>query len=245
MSQERLCVVLPVYNECEAIGSVLAKWHAALASLDVDFVLRPYNDGSRDDSLSVMQTVADALPHVQVRDKPNGGHGHTILTGYRDALADGFDWIFQIDSDDEMGPESFAELWSRRDQYDFLVGRRSGRIQALPRKVISFVSRLVVRAFYGKGSVWDVNTPYRLMRATAFAAIIRSIPERTFAPNVILTGMAARCRLRACELPVPQHDRQTGEVSIKKWKLLKAAMKSLWQTVSFALREHRDRCAMI
>lgn len=241
MRQERLCVVLPVYNECEVIGTVLTKWHAALTSLGVDFVLRPYNDGSRDASLSVMQAVAEELPHVQVRDKPNGGHGHTIMQGYRDALDDGFEWIFQIDSDDEMGPESFAELWNRRDQYDFLVGRRSGRVQALPRKVISSVSRLVVRVFYGKGSVWDVNTPYRLMRTAAFASFIRTIPERTFAPNVIITGMAARCRLRGCELPVPQHDRQTGEVSIKKWSLLMAAMKSLLQTVSFALREGQ-RC---
>ena len=232
---DRLCVVMPVYNERDAIGPVLEKWHAALDGLGTDFEIRPYNDGSKDDTLAVMKAAAERLgPRVAVRDKPNGGHGNTILTGYREAAADGFDWVFQIDSDDEMGPEKFHELWERRNEYDFLVGIRDGRQQALPRKVVSLVSRLCVRIFYGKG-VWDVNTPYRLMRVSAFRDFYAAVPLTTFAPNVILSGLAARHGLRMFETPVPQHDRTTGEVSIKKWKLLKAAAKSFWQTISFAL----------
>ena len=123
-TSERLCVVMPVYNECEAIGPVLEKWAAALDGLGMDYVIRPYNDGSKDNSLAVMREVAARINaaasaagrsgRIEVRDKPNGGHGHTILTGYRDAVADGFDWVFQIDSDDEMGPEKFGELWAAR-----------------------------------------------------------------------------------------------------------------------------------
>ena len=232
---DRLCVVMPVYNEQDAIGPVLRKWDAALAALGIDYVIRPYNDGSKDGSLEVMREVARDLPRVEVRDKPNGGHGNTILTGYRDAAADGFDWVFQIDSDDEMGPEKFGELWERRDDFDFLVGIRDGRVQALPRKMISFVSRLCVRIFYGK-SVWDVNTPYRLMRTAAFKGFYEAIPLTTFAPNVILSGLAARHGLRCFETRVPQHDRTTGEVSIKKWKLLKAAARSFWQTIGFSFK---------
>lgn len=236
----RLCVVMPVYNEREAIVGVLAKWCAALDALDADYVIRPYNDGSKDDSLAVMQSKAgelnaDGRLRVDVRDKPNGGHGNTILTGYREAAADGFEWIFQIDSDDEMGPEEFGELWSRREDFDFLVGIRDGRVQRLPRKVISLVSRLCVRIFYGK-SVWDVNAPYRLMRASAFREFYSKIPLTTFAPNVILSGLAARYRLRCFETRVPQHDRTTGEVSIRKWKLFKAAARSFGQTIAFAFQ---------
>lgn len=232
---EKLCVIIPVYNESAIIGQVLEKWVVELNRLGIDFVIRPYNDGSRDDSLAVMKSKAKALGAVvDVRDKGNGGHGNTILTGYREAAADDFNWIFQVDSDDEMGPEKFGELWSHRNEYDFLVGTRHGRVQQLPRKVMSFVSRLCVRLFYGK-SVWDVNTPYRLMRVSAFRGFYEAIPLTTFAPNVILSGLAARHKLRSFETQVPQHDRTTGEVSIKKWKLFKAAVRSFWQTVSFAV----------
>lgn len=131
------------------------------------------------------------------------------------------------------GQKSFPSF-GKVDNYDFLVGIRDGRVQQLPRKIISFVSRLCVRILYGK-SIWDVNTPYRLMRVSAFKDSFQMIPLTTFAPNVILSGLAARLKLRCYEIRVPQHDRTTGEVSIKKWKLLRAAMKSFSQTVRFGL----------
>lgn len=232
---EKLAIVMPVYNEEEAIGAVLEKWVKALDVLNIEYTINPYNDGSRDNSLAVIKEKAGEFPgKVIVHDKKNSGHGPTILQGYREAAANGYDWIFQIDSDDEMGPEKFSELWDKRNDYDFLVGIRDGRKQALPRKIISAVSRASVRIFYGK-SIWDVNTPYRLMRASAFREIYSQIPADTFAPNVIISGMAAHHKLRSYEIRVPQKDRQTGEVSIKKWKLLKAAMKSFWQTIRFSM----------
>ncbi|MBQ3387943.1 MAG: glycosyltransferase family 2 protein [Thermoguttaceae bacterium] len=229
-----LAVVIPVYNEEACIVSVLEKWVNELDRLGINYRIDAYNDGSKDNSLKVMREAEPRFGgRVRIHDKPNGGHGNTILTGYLAGCGEA-EWIFQIDSDDEMGPESFSKLWEKREDYDFLVGRRDGRRQPLPRKVMSAVSRLTVRLFYGK-SVWDVNTPYRLMRASAFAPIYRLIPLTTFAPNVIITGMAAKRRLRSFECPVPQRDRQTGEVSIKKWKLVKVSLKSFRQTIGFAL----------
>lgn len=58
---ERLCVVMPVYNERDAIGPVLEKWDATLKTLGIDYEIRPYNDGSKDDSLSVMREIAKKL----------------------------------------------------------------------------------------------------------------------------------------------------------------------------------------
>ena len=230
---DRLCVVLPVYNEATVIGRVLGEWVDALDRLGIDYVIRPYNDGSKDQSPAVMREFAKDRGRIEVRDKANSGHGPTILTGFREAAQDGFDWIFQVDSDDEMGPEKFGDLWSRRGDYDFLIGRRDGRIQALSRKIVSFVSRLCVRLFYGK-SVWDVNSPYRLMRVSAFKEFFYAIPITTFAPNVILSGLAARYGLRCHETRVPQHDRATARGRLRKWTLIKAAVKSFRQTVAFA-----------
>lgn len=231
-----LIVVMPVYNEAEAIGPVLKKWQAMLDTLNIRYQIRAYNDGSKDNTGAILKEVSSTSDgRILGVDKANSGHGPTILRGYREAAREA-EWVFQIDSDDEMGPESFPKLWAMREAYDFLVGQRDGRRQPLPRKIISFVSRLCVRIFYGKG-IWDVNTPYRLMRAEAFQRHYEAIPDNTFAPNVILSGLAARNGLRMTEIPVPQHDRTTGEVSIKKWKLLKAAAKSFKQTIDFSFAD--------
>jgi len=228
-----LVVIMPVYNEEGAIGTVLEKWIAKLDAMKLpDYEIHPYNDGSKDRSAEILAQCAAKHPQIVVHNKPNSGHGPTILQGYREN-APRAEWLFQIDSDDEMGPECFDRLWEQREKYDFLVGRRDGRKQPLPRKIISAMSRLSVRIFYGR-TIWDVNTPYRLMRSAAFEGIYRAIPDDTFAPNVIISGMTVKKHLRFLEIPVPQTDRQTGEVSIKKWKLFKAAMKSFMQTIAFA-----------
>ena len=241
-----LMVVMPVYNEEAAIGGVLERWQRALERLKIAAVIRATDDGSRDRSLEVMKAAAERLNRrgrvrIEVVTQANSGHGPTVLGGYRAAAAAGAEWVFQIDSDDEMGPEGFAALWSRRGEYDFLVGRRAGRRQPWPRRIVSLVSRLVVRFGFGRGRVWDVNAPYRLLRVAAFGALFAEIPDRTFAPNLLVTGAAAERGLKALELPVAQRERRTGEVSIRKWKLLAAAVKGFAQTLAFAARRRWGR----
>ena len=230
MLRHDLVVVMPVYNEQDAVNSVIALWDNALGSLGIDYRLRVYNDGSKDDSAPRLDALAGKFPRLEVYHKTNSGHGPTILAGYR--MAGDCRWIFQVDSDDEMGPENFAQLWARRNRFDILLGRREGRTSPLARRIVTFVSRRIVRLFFGRG-IHDVNTPYRLMRTDKFRALFSVIPDNTFAPNIAVSGYACLAGLRICELSVPHQPRSTGVVSIKKWRLLKAAVKSLWQTVFF------------
>lgn len=226
-----LAVVMPVYNEEGAIANVLEKWTKELDRLNIDYVINVYNDGSKDNTSIILKDFALKNERVIAHDKLNSGHGPTILKGYIDSTDAA--WIFQIDSDDEMGPENFERLWRQRGQYDFLIGRRKDRNNPLARRIISFISRMVVRVFYGKG-VWDVNSPYRLMRTEKFSDLFDQIPEMTFAPNLIVSGFANKNKMRILEIPVEHQNRQTGEVSIKKWKLFKAALKSFAQTIIFS-----------
>lgn len=231
-----LVVVVPVYNEQDSIRTVLEEWSRALERLGIRFCIFVYNDGSKDNSLNVLRTTASAHHGtIRIIDKKNSGHGPTILQGYRDVVSLS-EWIFQMDSDNEMGAESFEKLWRLRDSHDFLLGTRKGRRQPFSRKMVSLVSRIVIRFFYGGRTVWDVNSPYRLMRSSAFKELFFKIPEDTFAPNLIVSGYVAKKGLRFAEIEVPHRDRQTGEVSIKKWKLFKASFRAFLQTVKFSRR---------
>lgn len=230
--EENLAVIMPVYNEEGAVETVVKKWSEELEKLKIDYKIFAYNDGSKDNTAKILEKLAGQNNKIIAVNKENSGHGATILQGYREN-AKKFSWIFQTDSDDEMSPEYFNRLWEKREKYDFLIGERDNRIQQVPRKVISLVSRFCVSVFYGKG-VWDVNSPYRLMRSEKFVDLFNLIPKNTFAPNLIVSGYVAKKKLRFFEAQIPCQIRQTGEVSIKKWKLLKAAMKSFWQTIIFS-----------
>lgn len=222
---------MPVYNEAEIIAEVIEQWTAALKKLGTDFQIHAYNDGSKDNTFAVLRQIAVKNPRLIVHNKPNSGHGPTLILGYRDNAQ--AQWIFQVDSDNEMGPENFSELWEKRGNYDFLIGRRVQRGQVPLRKLISSVSRGVVKLFFGS-RVTDVNCPYRLMRTERFRELFFALPDDMFAPNVTISGYASRKSLAVYETDIPLRPRMTGEVSLKKFKLLKAAARSFWQTVHFA-----------
>lgn len=226
-----LCVVIPLYNESEIIENVLDIWSKELTRLHIDYQIRVYNDGSTDNSLEIVEKYAEQNSHIVVINKRNSGHGATVLMGYCETK--NAHWIFQIDSDNEIGVETFEKMWNDRNKADFLIGKRTERNSPLIRRAITLVSRLVVKLFYGSG-VFDVNCPYRLLRGVCFTSEFSKIPKHTFAPNVIVSGIAAKNKMRILEYPVTFRFRQTGTVSIKRLKLLRAAILSFYQVIRYS-----------
>lgn len=227
-----LAVIIPVYNEEGAIEKVINKWNNELVKIDINFKIYVYNDGSKDNTLNLLKQLKRNYKNLIVFDKLNSGHGSTILQGYCENSH--AEWIFQADSDDEIEPKLFQKLWRYRNNYDFIVGRRSERKSPLARSIISFVARLVVNIIYGK-SVYDVNCPYRLMKVKRFKDCFFSVPKGSFAPNVIISGYAAWKKIKTVEVDVLFQPRTTGEISIKKIKLFKAAITCLWQTIIYRI----------
>jgi dolichol-phosphate mannosyltransferase len=223
-----LALVMPVYNEEDSVIKVVKSWRSALSRIHIDFKIIVLNDGSNDKTSEKLFIFSND-DRVEVINKPNSGHGPTILMGYHIGAKIAH-WVFQCDSDNEMKPDYFPYLWQVRESYDALFGVRKHRNQNLSRKFISVVSRFTVHLMFGKG-VTDVNTPYRLIQSSILRKIIRHIPNDTFAPNVIISGILSRSKARIYEYSVPHETRRTGKVSITKWKLWKSAVKSFWQTL--------------
>lgn len=227
-----LALVVPVYNEEKIIEEAANKWVFVLEGLSINYAVHIYNDGSRDKTGEVLSKLAQSNGAIFVHNQENRGHGPTILSGYRDNTT--AEWIFQTDSDDEIDPAGFIELWKKRNEYDFLIGRRIDYANSMTRRIISAVSRVTIGLLYGRG-VYDTNSPFRLMRSSCFKPFFEGIPSDTFAPNVIISGIAAWKKMRIFEMGVDYHFRKTGSVSIKHFKLFRAAIKSFVETLKFSL----------
>src|SRR5207244_9132146 len=129
----------------------------------------------------------------------NRGHGPTILRGYHEARGE---WVFQTDSDDEIGPEAFPRVWERREEADLVLGYRDGRAAPPARRLVTAVARWTVRLAFG-ARVRDANAPYRLYRRAALARLLAAVSPDALAPNVILPALACRAGLRLLAVPVP------------------------------------------
>ena len=233
VEKETLAVVIPVYNEEEIIESVLKEWHQVLSGLDVQFVIRCYNDGSKDDTWSILEKVANELDQIEIVNKTNSGHGPTILKGYIDSFEN--TWVFQVDSDNEISALEFPRLWNQRSAYDFLIGKRQKDITPLPRRIVSSISQKVISLGFGS-QIKDVNSPFRLMRFERLRPFIELIPCDTFAPNLLITGLVSLNKMKYLEIPVTYTVRQTGQVSINRIKLLKVAFRSFIETIRFRIQ---------
>ncbi len=231
--RETLSVVMPVYNEQEIIETVVREWYEMLDAEEIDFVIRCYNDGSKDDTERILNNLAQSLKRIVVVNKPNSGHGPTILQGYLDSGDS--DWVFQVDSDNEISPDQFAQLWHQREGFHFMIGRRSHADFPVSRQIISFFARQVIR-FGFSSRIVDVNSPYRLFRTTKVLPLIHSIPLDTFAPNILITGLASAHKLRTTEIQIENCQRETGTVSIKHWKLLRVAIQSFSESILYAIK---------
>lgn len=232
-----LSVIMPVYNEVAAIGEALEEWADELGHLGIDYEIRVYDDGSKDATPDVLSNLAKENPRLVVERHENRGHGPTILRGYREATAP---WVFQTDSDGEMDVHGFAGLWEHREDYDFLFGTRDGRESSPVRWLVTRVSRLSVWLLFARG-VSDVNTPYRLMRSDALRPLLAGLPDDLFAPNVILSGLAAKAGLRIYEIPVAFLGRRHGGGSLVSFNILRPAARSLAQTIGVVLSGKRAR----
>ncbi|MFH0963028.1 MAG: glycosyltransferase family 2 protein [Planctomycetota bacterium] len=232
-----LSVVMPVYNEEDSIEAVVGEWTEELNALKVPYEFCIYDDGSKDSTPKKLESLCARHPAVRIIKKENEGHGPTILRGYREAEGR---WILQIDSDGEIRACHFGEIWDEREKYDIILGVRQGRRSSVVRRIITGAARLTVRLLFGK-ALRDVNTPYRLMRREALRKLLPRVPARTMAPNVALSGLAARRGLRICEFTVPHEGRRGGRPSLLGLKVWEVALRSFGETLRIAAGTGKQR----
>src|ERR1035441_9725460 len=159
-----LVLVVPVYNEEDAIVPVLTEWREELARAvgDGRFAILVVDDGSTDATPAPLPAPGGA--GLRVHRPSNRGHGQSCLAGYIEAARTGAPFIFQIDSDGQCDPAGFAGVWERRRNAPAIYGRRRTRDDGLARRLISKVLRASLKVTR-RTRLNDTNAPFRLYRA--------------------------------------------------------------------------------
>lgn len=183
---------MPVYNEEEAIGMVIEEWQKCLSeNLRNGYTFCILNDGSKDNTLSILKEYSSRYPEINVIDKPNTGHGQTCIYGYKLALENNAEWVFQIDSDGQCAPEYFPKFVAAAEQYKVIYGYRKTRDDGFKRSVISrFVT---VFTFFATGQwVKDANVPYRLIHRSVMEKITGKVPPTFHLANILVSVLAKK-----------------------------------------------------
>lgn len=228
---DRLFIIIPAYNEQENIRQVVSDWYPIVETHGNDSRLVVIDDGSRDDTYKILKELESKMPKLTALTKANGGHGSTILYGYKYALENGADYVFQTDSDGQTLPSEFEPFWLARTKYDITIGYRNKRRDGFSRIFVTRILRLVVYMCF-RVYVLDANTPYRLMSATTLRDNIRYIPDDFFLTNVALSAIYKKRRQKVHFIPISFRPRQGGTNSINLVKIFKVGLSSL-RSLSF------------
>lgn len=183
-----LVIIMPVHNEMHAVESVLEEWLAELRKHDVTFKIMLFDDGSTDETVQRVRTLANREQQVEIVVRSNNiGHGKTCLLGYEIALQScDADWLLQLDSDGQCDPSYFKEFWQSRKQGFCIQGFRRTRADGMSRLLISRVMSLVVLLMTGR-LVRDLNSPFRLMDRETLLAACKKVPRNIDLANAALT----------------------------------------------------------
>jgi glycosyltransferase involved in cell wall biosynthesis len=206
-----LSLVMPAYNEAAHIERSVTEWYDEVVAAVPGAELVVVDDGSTDGTGALLDALARRLPALRVLRTPgNTGHGRAIRFGLE--RCDG-DWVFQTDSDRQHAPADFWALWARRDDADFVFGRRTRRADGAFRAVVSTAMR-VVNLLVWQRWIADANCPFKLMRREPLRALLAEIPADAFIPMVMIALLARRSGHRVREVAVRHFPRTAGHQSL-------------------------------
>lgn len=208
---QKVLIIMPAYNEAEAVASVVAEVRAVLPEATVLVV----NDGSTDETAARAVEAGAVVLDVAI----NLGIGGAVQAGYRYAAEEGYEAAVQVDADGQHPAAQIPRLLGRLAQgdVDLVVGSRflgaadgSYRPTRLRRLGIGFFARLIGLITHRR--VTDPTSGFRAAGPRAIRRFAEQYPEDYPEPESLVH--AHRHRLRVVEVPVTMAKRRASASSI-------------------------------
>ncbi len=229
VSPRRVFVVLPAYNEEQALGPLLDGIAEAMAEERFAYQVVVVDDGSRDATLAIAQARSGAMPLRIERHEVNQGLGRTIGDGFRVAAAecDERDVVVALDADNTHPPGLIGAMVRRiREGNDVVIASRyqpGGRVLGVPplRRFLSWGAGLLFRLTFPIPGVKDYTCGFRAYRGALLKEAFRRygdqfVSETGFQCMVDILLKLHRLGAICGEVPlVLRYDRKAGASKMK------------------------------
>lgn len=217
---ESLYIVIPAYNEEKNVKNVIDEWYPVVERYSGDGRSRLVivNDGSRDNTREIAEKCIKTKPLACLLNKENGGHGTAVLYGYRYAIENKADYIFQTDSDGQTSAKEFPQFWELRSKFEAVIGNRTRREDGASRVFVEKTLLLILKIIFGV-QMPDSNAPFRLMKKELVERYIAKLPKDYNLPNVMLTTYFVYFKEKIKFVDISFKNRKAGKNSINIRKI--------------------------
>jgi len=165
-------IVIPAFNEGEAIGGVVSSLAAAGPWREIIVV----DDGSQDDT----SARARAAGATVVRHPYNKGNGAAVKSGIRSAVGE---YVLIVDGDGQHRPEDARRIVSRLGDYDLVVGARSRTTQATHTRRFGNGALNGLASYLTGREIPDLTSGFRGARSAHLREFIHLLPNGFSTPT--------------------------------------------------------------
>ena len=214
-----ISVIVPCYNEEEALPLFYKEATTVLSGMETDYELLLVNDGSKDNTLSVMKDLAEKDEHVKYLSfSRNFGKEAGMYAGFCNVSGD---YVAVMDADLQDPPALLPEMMKilETGEYDSVATRRMDREGEPP------VRSWFARKFYqiinkiSDADIVDGARDFRLMTREMADAIVAMDEYNRFSK-----GIYGWVGFRTYWLPYENRERVAGETKWSFWGLTKYAI---------------------
>ena len=208
-------IIIPTYNEKENIGNMIN----ALMELEHKFDVLVVDDGSPDGTAAIVKSMMEVFPgRVHIIERSGKlGLGTAYIAGFKWALKQGYEYIFEMDADFSHNPNDVPLLYSAcaNDGCDLSVGSRyvSGvNVVNWPmgRVLMSYFASKYVR-FITRLPVYDTTAGFNCYRREVLETIdLDGIRFKGYAFQIEMKFTTHKCGFKIKEVPVIFVNRALG-----------------------------------
>lgn len=202
-----LSVVIPAYNEENAVRATVEDVRAALAPTGIDFEIIVVDDGSVDRT----RQEAEASGATVTWNDANSGYGATLKRGVKMAQ---YEYIAILDADGTYPARFLPGMLEMCRQQDMVVGDRGAEMKNVPmmrRPAKKFLNWLA--SFMAQRKLNDINSGLRVFRTAELIPFLPLLPQNFSFTTTITLCMACNGK-RMIYTPI-EYGKRVGKSKIK------------------------------
>lgn len=223
---ERALVVVPTYNEAPNLANLVPQILAQDPRLEVLVV----DDASPDGTGQIADGLVRDNPRVHVLHREGKlGLGTAYLAGFRWALDQGYDYVFEMDADFSHDPAHLPQFLKAAASADLVLGSRylGGKVTVvnwpIGRLMLSYWANVYARWVTGL-RIWDLTGGFKCFRSRVLQAIdLSQVRSNGYAFQIEMSVRAWRKGFKLAEVPIVFVDRTEGQSKMNK-KIVREAI---------------------
>ena len=226
---KKILIILPTYNEKENIERIIP----AVLEKDERISILIVDDNSPDGTGQIADRMAADNPRINVlhREKKDG-LGRAYLTGFKWAIENKYDYIFEMDADFSHDPKYIPDFLKAASENDLVLGSRyiSGvNVINWPmgRLLLSYYANVYTRIVTGL-PVRDATGGFKCFRRKVLETInLDAVRSNGYIFQIEVSMRAWKRGFKIKEIPIVFADREMGSSKMSK-KIVREAVWKVW-----------------